>query len=299
MTGLGVADSIQDELRNDLAAAFGDGGWFTHHVGGPAPSGTWTTRSALLADAPGGLSGLVALQRPHWPDLDPDLLWVELVSSLAAPVVYTASKLVEARSRYLVIDADALAVHVEFGEHRAWFSGTWYPNPVLQVLPDDPLAGASRVEVVASSEIMVRNLVDDSRRFLEPIIEAVRPNVSVGRRGLWGLTLDSLLWPYAVQDESEPPTAPRERVARVMDAAAGSPFSRRLDWIDFDHAGRACTELRTSSCCLHYKWPHTDETLRADGGDPRWNAYCMLCPLIPTDESVHRAIWWIEHPDGA
>ena len=145
---------------------------------------------------------------------------------------------------------------------------------------------------------MYRSLVHEAVSFLSPIVDTVRAHVSVGRRGLWGMALDSLLWPFSEQADDEPPTAAHARVERVLAAAHGTPFDRRLDWIEFEHAGRTRTELRTTSCCLAYKWPSSRESQRDDGCDPRWDSYCMLCPLIPKAESIYRARWWIDHPDG-
>ncbi len=125
------------------------------------------------------------------------------------------------------------------------------------MIAGDALEGLDDVEVVADDDAMYRSLVHEAVSFLSPIVDTVRGHVSVGRRGLWGMALDSLLWPFSEQADDEQPAAAHARVARVLVAAHGTPFDRRLDWIEFEHGGRNRTELRTTSCCLAYKWPAT------------------------------------------
>ncbi len=167
-----------------------------------------------------------------------------------------------------------------------------------QVIAGDALEGLDGVEVVADDDAMYRSLVREAVSFLSPIVDTVRAHVSVGRRGLWGITLDSLLWPFAEQADDEPPAAAHARVALGAGRRSGHALrpAPRLDRVRARRAGphRAADDivLPRVQVAQHAR------IQRDDGCDPRWDTYCMLCPLIPKAESIYRARWWIDHPDG-
>jgi hypothetical protein len=285
-------------LAADLATHLGQYTWLSFHVGDEAPEGAWTSRDELLADDAAGLAALVAMRQRIRPDVEAKLLWSDLVGIVGYPATYPVVRLLTRARRRPVLDPETLGLRVVTDDGYLAVRGIWYRSPRLQVLADDPLSGRPGIETVSSVDDMLATLVKEAEAFLAPLIEAVRRRASVGRRGLWGMAVDSLLWPVASQADDEQPDQPITRVERVLHAAAGTPLEHRADWLHFEHAGRRRVQIRNTSCCLAYKWPVLEGGgSRADGCDPRWNRYCMTCPLIPDGEAAHRARYWIDHPD--
>jgi hypothetical protein len=281
----------------------GDPEWLRISVSGVRPSGVWTSPRQLLAvDSAGrtgeGLAELVtAIQRSH-PDVEASLVWTMMHTAVTWPVIKLAADLATRARRIVRIRPHELSFELNLDGHEPGVRGVHLRHVDLVVQPDDPLADTPDVEVRSYDE-MLRMMVADIVAFAAPFIEAVRAHSSIGRRGLWGGLVNMVADPFVHSLGANSPLEQRQRVDRLWTAVAGTPLDQRLHWIDFDHGGEAHTVLRTTSCCLAYKWPEqSDHRLRPDGCDPRWDRYCLSCPRIPTDETIHRARYWLDHPEG-
>jgi hypothetical protein len=296
-----VADAVRRMLvEHDI----GDAEWMRISVGSAMPSGTWTTVRALLADdangRPGaGLAVLVARVRATHPDADDELIWSSMHVAAIWSVAELNAYLVRRAGRLVRIDAAALRFELALEGHEPGVRGLHIADPKLVVQPDDVLAGMPGVSVQTFDE-MLRTMVEDLVVVATPFVEAVRGRVSLGRRGLWSTVLDLVAFPTAERQlDDTAPADQRSRVDRLLRAAVGSPLALPMKWLDFNHGDEQHTMLQTTSCCLAYKWPDDPaHPPRRDSCDAQWDKYCFSCPLIPADESIHRARYWLDNPDG-
>jgi hypothetical protein len=272
--------------------------WLSVDIGGSPPLGTWTTHAQLVANSGSGLTAIVGFQQEQWDDVDASLLWQNGLLTMY-PVIEVAAELLAKQRRAVVLDPATLALRLRLDSDEPGVWGVWFRQPRLRVLPDDPIVGAVGVAVVADEDELVRGVVTDVVALMEPLVDIVRPRVSIGRRGLWGTVLDLLVSPLGHQQPDEDPTVPHARVERLLAQAVRTPLEQQVQWINFDHDDRPQTHIRTTSCCMAYKWPvRPDDEPRVDSCDKQWDRYCASCPLIPIDESIHRARYWLDHPDG-
>jgi hypothetical protein len=292
------------DVASQALAAVGVGSseWLQISTGPHLPSGTWTTLARLLAvdgdGRPGaGLAAIVAATCRTRPDLDAELVWSTVHTGTLWGLAEVNARLFATSERIVRFDPADLRVKVVLTGDEPGVRGVHFPSLRLAVGPDDPLAGDPTVGVGPPDDLLagaVRAFAD----LAEPFVEAVRGRVSVGRRGLWGNLVDCFAFPLGNRRPGDrSPVDQHDRTARFERAAMGTPLGQRLAWIDFEHRGEPHTTLVTTTCCLAYKWPD-DGHVRQDGCDPRWNRYCMSCPLIPSEETVHRARYWLDHPDG-
>lgn len=302
-----MSPRLVDLVRADIAVhEIGDGDWLRVSIGGPPPSGTWTTRAALLADDARGLAVLVDAVRHRRPEVDDETVWSGMHHAVAWPLFHLTASLLARTGRLLRVEPDDARIGLDLVGDDPGVRHLAIRTARVAVVPDDPWlterheGGVDGVEVVDTVDDQFRLLARDAERFLAPLVDAVRSRVPIGRRGLWGMALDALLWPFADERPGDGATSQRERVERVLSAAAGTSLAQPVSWIEFDHGGRRRMRIRTTSCCLAYRWPAREGAEpRRDGCDLRWNRYCSNCPLIPDDEAIHRARFWIDHRDLA
>jgi hypothetical protein len=290
------------ELRRMLAAHdIGDEEWMRVAVGGPVPSGTWTTPERLLApDAQGrpglGLEQLADAFTREYPGVEAPVVWSTLHTGAMWVVPDLVARLLVRSGRLVRVRPDRIRLGLRLAGREPGVDALHLEDPELVVTPDDPLAGTSGVEIRDPDDLLAL-MVADVVAFAAPFVDAVRSRVKIGRRGLWGNVVDALAFPLAERLPADPSAlAGRARVDRLMAACAGTPLDQRLVWLDFEHDGEPQTALQTTSCCLAYKWPvRPGDGPRRDSCDPQWDRYCASCPLIPADERVHRARYWLDH----
>lgn len=295
---MGAADSfdVRAELRATLdAVGLGASPWIAFDVGARPSSGTWTTVPRLVADGGAGLASLAEAVLAARQGFEARHAWRSMVPWVGWPVVEMNARVVRRARRLVRVSPTSVGLGLRWvggepGVHRVWTR-----EVRLAVLPDDPLAEADHrgIEVV-DEPALLRLLATDLVQLFAPVVDAVRPRASCGRRGLWGGLLDCLVYPFAESDPADAGVADqRGRVDRLLAACSGTPLDQRPTWVEFDHGGRACATLRKTACCLAYEWPAEMHAARADGGDPQWDRYCFGCPLIPEAETVHRSRYWL------
>ncbi len=272
--------------------------WFRITFAEQVPAGRWTTPAALLANDALGMDQLVADIVAGRPALEEATVWSGMHQRIGWPVVGLASAYLANVDRLIRIDPADVRLALSLVGQDPGVGGVCLTRARVAVLPDDPWARleSSFIDVVADASEQHRLLAADACSFLAPLVEVVRARVKVGRRGLWGMSLDSLLWPFAVERDDDEPSTAQARVAVVLAGFAGTPLARAVDWVGFEHGGRQYLRMRTTSCCLAYKWPAESEP-RCDGRDPQWDHYCASCPLLPRKELILRATYALDHPE--
>jgi hypothetical protein len=287
-----------------VADGIGDGDWLNVSVGPHLSSGVWTTMRALLADdadgQPGAGLGVLATAIAATRDgLPGKLAWASMHSAAIWPVADVATQVLRRSGRLLRLRASTLRFGLRLDDDEPGIRRLHITVPELVVQPSDELAGTPGIEVRSFDE-MLHLLVSDLVELAAPVVDVVRRRSSIGRRGLWGGILDLLVSAFADRDADDAgPDDQHRRVDHVLRATRGTPLDQRVSWVDFTHGdGQKHTMLLTTSCCLAYKWPDApDHEPRRDGCDRAWDRYCFSCPLIPAEESIHRARYWLDHPD--
>jgi hypothetical protein len=190
-------------------------------------------------------------------------------------------RLLTVRDRRLLIRHDPHEVRFELaGEDEP--TRVWWPATAV-----DPVTGdGGAVEAY-------RFLVEEAVSALGPLVEAVRARHRCGRRGLWAHVVDVFNMVGPRYDQPDP--APRCTELRLMrQARAGTPLDQPVALVDVERPDGRREMIRTSACCLAYLVP------LQPGGESRpwhggpWERYCMRCPLIPVEESVARAHYWLD-----
>lgn len=295
---MGAVDSsdVGAELRATLdAVGLGNSPWIGFDVGVRPPSGTWTTVPRLVAERGAGLASLADAMLAARPGFEARHAWRSMVSCVGWPVAEMNAVLARRARRLVRLSPSSIGLGVRWDGAEPGVRRVWLREVRLAVLPDDPLATVDHRDIeVVDAPALLRLLATDLVELFAPVVDAVRPRVSCGRRGLWGGLLDCLVYPFAEPDPADAGVADqRARVDRLLAACAGTPLDQRPSWVEFEHAGRACGTLRKTACCLAYEWPAELHGGRADGGDPQWERYCFGCPLIPEAETVHRSRYWL------
>jgi hypothetical protein len=255
----------------------------------PAPADALSIGD-LVADGGSGIDRVVA----HWRTLNPsDPGNPSLVIGVVAWLAYGARLRAVERKRHLIsVDSHAVRFGLFGGDHdpsRAW----WPDDATVEPIADDPDAIVDAY----------RHLALDAVETLTPLVEAVRAKVSEGRRGLWAQVVNTFFEIGPGYDTADPLPA-RAELDLLLRAVEGTPLAHRPVVVDIPRSDGDRQMVRTTACCLAYQSPHTHAT---DDGEPEpvrpwddgpWAHYCMSCPLIPIEETVARAQYWIEHEDG-
>lgn len=161
----------------------------------------------------------------------------------------------------------------------------WWPTDTMV----EPIGDDDR-----DVEAAYRRLVRQAVAALDPLVELVRTRVSLGRRGLWAHVVGTF---NGVGPDSADPDPDRlsAELTLMERARSGTPFAQRAVLLDVDRPDGRRRLVRTSACCLAYLEPY-----EPDEDDPRpwargpWVDYCTRCPLIPVEETVTRANYWLD-----
>jgi ferric iron reductase protein FhuF len=297
------------DLRELVAAdvtrlGLGDGEWLRFHFGPTPPSGVWTTIARLVDGAAAGLNVLADALRRARPEVSAELIWSGLHGWVSWPVTELVARYLATTGRLIRLAPSDVALGLRLDGPEPGVRSLWVRSLRVAVAADDEWAGDrrsadQRIEVVDDGDRLAALMATDVVELMTPVVEAIRARVSVGRRGLWAGPLDGLVWPFAERRPDDESCADAQRrVGRVLAAFVGTPLAQRVDWLEFDHAGRRHARLVTTACCLAYKWPtEPDRGPRRDGLDLQWDRYCASCPLLPRDEMVHRARYWLDHSE--
>ncbi len=163
----------------------------------------------------------------------------------------------------------------------------------VAVVDGDPLAGEDDVEVAATVEDLHVRLVDWAIDTLDPVIEAVKTHVRVGRKALWGAVVDCFSW-LGPDVEDVDPSKPMVELARFRRASGNTPLGMRVPVIEVDAPVGQRLQVGRSTCCFFYQEPvESDEVMPEHLRGP-WERYCTTCPLMPEDETVRRLLHRLE-----
>ncbi|MFN3216848.1 MAG: hypothetical protein ACE367_10165 [Acidimicrobiales bacterium] len=197
-------------------------------------------------------------------------------------------QLVAVREARKLITVDVTRARVDlFGDDddptRVW----WPTDTQIEPVGDDE----------GDVEAAYRHLVGQAVVALEPLVELVRTQVSLGRRGLWAHVVGTFNGVGPDYVDPDPDRLSAELV--IMERArAGSPLAQRAVLLDLDRPDGRRRLVRTSACCLAYLAPY-----EPDEDDPRpwangpWISYCTRCPLIPEEETIARAHYWLDEKE--
>jgi hypothetical protein len=287
-----VSGAALPDARRDLDAvqiardALGEASEWLVIERGPAPHDALSIGD-LVANDGAGIERVIA----HWRTLNPgDPGNPSLVIGNVAWMTLSPQLLAVKRARRLVmVDLSAVRLGMFGGDDdpgRAW----WPADVVVQDLD----AGDDDAIVAA-----YRHLALQAIETLSPLVETVRARVSEGRRGLWAHVVNQFFELGPGYSDADPAPA-RAELDLVVRALEGTVLAHRPVVVDIPRSDGDRQMLRTTACCLAYLSPH-DHT--ADGGEPAparpwddgpWAHYCMSCPLIPIEETVSRAQYWID-----
>lgn len=255
----------------------------------------WSDRAMTLADLVAG--GAEGGDEPG-AGIDRVLAWWEQIrpgDPGGAPAVIGAvawalfhPQLVAVREARLLITIDVAEVRVDLLGSDDDPTRVWWPTGTAV----EPVGDDER-----DVEAAYRHLVEQAVAALEPLVELVRGRVSVGRRGLWAHVVDTFNGVGPDYGDPDPERLTAE-LAVMERARARTPLAQRAVLVDVDRPDGLRRVVRTSACCLAYLVPH-----ERDEADPRpwdcgpWADYCMRCPLIPVEETVLRANYWLDVED--
>jgi hypothetical protein len=215
-------------------------------------------------------------------------VFTNLVMCLVGPQILTLSR----QRRLPRLDQDNLLVGIGPIDPA---EVVWDTDRVL-TLEGDPLAGEPGVSVVGTVDEMYEILVGWTVATMEPVLEAIRSRVRVGRNGLWGAVVDFFM-EIGPDSEDSDPKASVEELARFEAAAKGTPLGQPIPVIRIPHPDGDRLQVCRASCCLYYKEPiDPDEVVSSVLRGP-WERYCTTCPLIPTEETVRRLVSRLQHLD--
>jgi hypothetical protein len=233
----------------------------------------------LLADDARLLDELLARQRERYSHEPPE--YAAGVVGAVAWMVYAPilASLCEHRRRPLIAAVDVL---MRFPTVDDEVDQVWWP-------------AATPLIDVADLDTTLRELVAEAIEFLTPLVDAVRARTPVGRRGLWGRVVDvfASVGPSYEHVEVDRRTADLQAFRR---AAAGTVLDQPIELVDIARPEGTRRMVRTVACCFAYKADSHDDDEHEqrpwDGGE--WARYCMSCPLIPVEETILRANYWLD-----
>ncbi|WP_460545001.1 IucA/IucC family C-terminal-domain containing protein [Glycomyces halotolerans] len=206
-----------------------------------APEGVQLTGSALADGS--RIDELLADSERLWggsPHASAALAWKTYCYWALLPVVlgYLAAR------RIPVLEADDFVFTIaDTGEPM--FSGR-QTRPRFLALPDDPMSGAPGIEIVADErELLERARTSLLEGHLDPVLEAIRREVRIGRRTLLGSLASGIA--YATATCSSAGREPAEEVAATLLETFG--VAELVD-VSTDPGGRLVYQRHT--CCLAF-----------------------------------------------
>lgn len=180
---------------------------------------------------------------------------------------------------------EAATVHLDTGEDYPLVV-SWQTDRIV-VIDDDPLAGESGVEVVPSADDLHRLLVIGTVELFEPLVDAVKGRVRVGRNALWGAVADCFAW---MGPDVEDPDPSVEDLARFERAATGTPLGMPIPLIEVGVAGGTRLQVGRPTCCFFYMEPADPGEVMPEHLAGPWERYCTTCPLLPAGELNRRLL---------
>jgi hypothetical protein len=256
--------------------------WLRFGVGA-APDDA-VTLAGLLDDDGRGLDELLADWRRRDPH-DPPEYAAGVVSHVAWMMLAPQLAVLSAERSFIDVDLQAIAMSFPSGHDEP--ADVWWPAVIDVRHHVDPAGVLDRV-------------VADVIEVLTPLVRATRQRVPVGTRGLWGRVADVFT--------ALGPSYEREDVARrdadllaFLHAARGTVLELPIELVDIARPDGDRKMVRTIACCFAYKSDPDAESDADDSptrpwNDGPWARYCMSCPLIPVEETIARANYWLDHP---
>ena len=240
-----------------------------------APSGDGWLHCADLA-APEMIDGAIALLQTvqgSSPEVAASYYLGWYAASVAGPAVvcFAVSRRVPS------LQVSRMSLHLN---DDGWFDVTALSETGTAVLPDDPLVGGDGLVVVADDVHALRtHLAAEVVGHLEPLVEALRARVRLGRPALWGTVSAQCARAFLLTERvSGDPFAGRTE-ADAFFAVACPPIRARPTWHEFAHRGRQHVGMRRASCCLAHRLT---------------SSYCTTCPFTSTDERDRRLREWVD-----
>lgn len=134
--------------------------------------------------------------------------------------------------------------------------------------------------------VLADTLTEILERLVRPVLDHLRELAPFGRRGLWGLTADSIGGcALAAARETHLDHLPAWTMANdILDRlqARGNPVNNRPRPLVVTCQGQEFPFNIRGTCCLRFK---ADE--HGEHHDPIFGAYCHSCPLVD-DVTLHR-----------
>jgi hypothetical protein len=229
----------------------------------PSGAGWWPLR-ALVDDREHQDELIARIERRATPtgrELGPRYL----ASYLGQALVAAPTALMLRSGRVLSLHVDRIAVRPD---EIGCLPEVALDPTVLTVLPDDPLAGTSGVEVAPDRAALRHLLVAELLVVLEPVVEALQTHQRPGRRNAWYLAVDGIGAACATLDDED---AARRAASAILDAARGTPLrTHRREFVRDPQTDELCWAL--NGCCRADQYPG--------------HGHCALCPKRTLDDSL-------------
>ena len=263
------------ELARRALGEHGD--WLQVSAARPPPEAI--TLAEFLADDGRRLDQLLATWHERNPD-DPPEYRAGVIGSVARMAFAPLLALV-GRERVLP-GVDVSEMRFGFSEGHGAPDRVWWPNDVT-------------VEPVADLEATLSLLIAGAIDFLTPLVHATRLRVPIGQRGLWGRVIDVFTGLGPGYDHPDPQTQ-CDDLSVFRRLVAGTVLDQPIEVVVIDRPDGVRCMVRTVACCFAYKKSPDDHGEREvrPWDDSEWSRHCMSCPLIPVEETVRRANYWIE-----
>lgn len=252
-------------------------------IAGPPGDPGWV----LLADAlasPALLDGWFDQVRRAIPSRRDDVTGSYLASFVTGSIATPLARAIVGQRRGWRLTPDATWVRVH---DEGWTDGVAISAHVL-VLADDPAAGRTDVEVVASIEALTTTAMEHLAALVTPLFAEVRARAPYGLRGMWGALADAmaadLTWCAHVDGRD---VVDAWRLAQpLVDAlarAAPMPLTRpTFEPVESD--GHTAHLTIRGTCCLFYQSGAKDEPVD----------YCSSCPMGNEATRQHRQQQWLQ-----
>lgn len=196
------------------------------------------------------------------------------VGSVAQMTLSPALAVLRQQQQLPVVAFESL--HFDLGRAAEGGLDVWWPDHVLLAEVDDVEAGLS---------VLIAQIID----FMTPLVSAMGPRVRVGPHKLWAQVVDALTG-YRPRYTDPAPQTDRafweasQRLARATVLHQGDAV------IEIPHRAQTRHMVRATACCFVYKQPPVPGSVqRYPWSSNRWAGYCMICPIIPTQETIARA----------
>ena len=270
-------DAMLEPLRIALEACGARGPFASVAWGLPEPDdGQWLDLDAFALE-----EGAAPAIRRYPADGDSAKLighWV--FQNATGSALLAAGYLYAAQRRVPVFQGNTL-IH-----NTQWLQHLRLVRPRLWVLPDDPLAGAEGVTVVADHQALTAALFAEVQRAYEPIVQAFRGRRQVSIANAWASVVDGLLQGFLLAGRAEIGLDAAWDLWRTTTSTwevATRRWPRRLQ---FAQDGLEDEIVVRAACCLVFTTADSTSTKTPN---------CPNCPLNIGDEGrIRWMVDWLE-----